>query len=241
MTNIISARHKQVATADSRGETADWETLDRAQMPRIYNFLRYRLRDEATAEDLTATTFEKAWRHRGSYKPDEAAFTTWLFTIARNAAIDYLRTQKEEVPLLETAVSYTPSPEETITKQQDLAALQQLLTTLPDREQEIIALKYGAELSTRQIAKQMGISAVNVRVTPGTHPSGRVHSAPKPGRLRRPSAENCHIHCNPKPHHPREKPVNNPKKIQVSQNKTLKKLGSLGSLASPLIKRVTLH
>jgi RNA polymerase sigma-70 factor (ECF subfamily) len=65
---------------------------------------------------------------------------------------------------LESVVSDIPTPEETVTKQQQLAALQELLLALPDREQEIIALKYGAELSTRQIARQMGISAVNVRI-----------------------------------------------------------------------------
>jgi RNA polymerase sigma-70 factor (ECF subfamily) len=164
MTNALSAQNKPITPTKTRTETAEWETLYRAQMPRIYNFLRYRLRDEIAAEDLTATTFEKAWRHRRSYNPGEAAFTTWLFTIARNAAIDYLRTQKEELPLKETAPSHAPSPEETASKRQELTALQQIVAGLPDREQEILALKYGAELSTRQIAKQTGLSTVNVRI-----------------------------------------------------------------------------
>jgi RNA polymerase sigma-70 factor (ECF subfamily) len=133
-------------------------------MPRIYNFLRYRLRDEAAAEDLTAVTFEKAWRHRNSYQPEESAFSTWLFTIARNTATDYLRVKKEELPLKETAVSNNPSPEEMVSKGQDLVVLQQIVAELPEREQEILALKYGAELTNRQIARQMGLSSVNVRI-----------------------------------------------------------------------------
>lgn len=164
MGDIASAKSEPLTTLSTRAEKVDWESVYRAQMPRIYNFLRYRLRDEMVAEDLTAVTFEKAWRHRHRYKPEESAFSTWLFTIARNAAIDYLRGHKEHLPLLETAASRVPSPEESVSKEQDLAVLQQLLSELPDRDQEIIALKYGAELKYREIARQMGLSAVNVRI-----------------------------------------------------------------------------
>jgi RNA polymerase sigma-70 factor (ECF subfamily) len=142
----------------------DWEAVYREQMPRIYNFLRYRLRDEVVAEDLTAVTFEKAWRYRHTYQPHQAAFNTWLFTIARNSATDYLRRQQEHEPLSETAVSAAPTPEETISHRQDLAVLHQLVADLPDREQEILALKNGAELSKRDIARQMGLTAVIVGI-----------------------------------------------------------------------------
>ncbi|MCB8942344.1 MAG: sigma-70 family RNA polymerase sigma factor [Ardenticatenaceae bacterium] len=164
MNESLPAKANQPALQANRPATVDWETVYQAQMPRIYNFLRYRLHDELVAEDLTAVTFEKAWRHRHSYQPHQAAFTTWLFTIARNAATDYLRRQQEHDPLPETAVSPTPTPEETISHQQSLAFLHQLLADLPDREQEILALKYGAELSHRDIARQMGLTAVNVGI-----------------------------------------------------------------------------
>ena len=64
----------------------------------------------------------------------------------------------------ETAVSNNPSPEEMVSKGQDLVVLQQIVAELPEREQEILALKYGAELTNRQIARQMGLSSVNVRI-----------------------------------------------------------------------------
>ena len=122
MNDSLAAKSKVVTQSTSRAQTVDWETVYLKQMPRIYNFLRYRLHDEAIAEDLTAVTFEKAWRRRDSYQPNQAAFNTWLFTIARNSATDYLRRQKETVPLLETAVANTTHPlEETISQQQDLA------------------------------------------------------------------------------------------------------------------------
>ena len=164
MNNSLPAKAKHLTTTTTHRKTVDWEIVYRSQMPRIYNFLRYRLHDEVVAEDLTAVTFEKAWRHQHSYQPHQAAFNTWLFTIARNTATDYLRRQREDEPLLETAVSPTPTPEESISHQQSLAVLHQLVTDLPDREQEILALKYGAELSNRDIARQMGLTAVNVGI-----------------------------------------------------------------------------
>jgi RNA polymerase sigma-70 factor (ECF subfamily) len=164
MSDSMTAKREHLIPAPTRSKKMDWETVYRTQMPRIYNFLRYRLHDEVAAEDLTAVTFEKAWRYRHSYRPHESAFATWLFTIARNSATDYLRRQQEHEPLLETAVSTAPTPEERISQQQDLAFLQQLLAELPDREQEILALKYGAELSNKDIARQMGLTAVNVGI-----------------------------------------------------------------------------
>ena len=164
MNDSVAAKSEEIIDPSLQAKVVDWETVYRSQMPRIYNFLRYRLHDETVAEDLTAVTFEKAWRYKHTYQPQQAAFTTWLFTIARNSATDYLRRQHTHEPLLEMAVAPTPTPEETISKQQDLALLRQLVASLPDREQEILALKYGAGLSNREIARQMRLTAVNVGI-----------------------------------------------------------------------------
>src|SRR5918999_5159807 len=77
----------------------DWEQVYAEQLPRVLNFFRYRLGDTADAEDLTARTFEKAWRARDRYRRDVAGFSTWLLTIARNVAIDYLRAHHVHEPL----------------------------------------------------------------------------------------------------------------------------------------------
>lgn len=164
MSDSVAARNESVIRKSNHSQKMDWESVYHTQMPRVYNFLRYRLHDEGAAEDLTAVTFEKAWRHRHTYQPHQAAFNTWLFTIARNSATDYLRRQQEHEPLSDTAISPLPTPEETISHQQDLTSLHRLVAELPDREQEILALKYGAELSNRDIARQMGLTAVNVGI-----------------------------------------------------------------------------
>jgi RNA polymerase sigma-70 factor (ECF subfamily) len=77
----------------------NWEAVYTEQLPRVYNFFRYRLGNEAHAEDLTSRTFEKAWSARARYRRDLAGFSTWLLSIARNVAVDHLRAHRAHLPL----------------------------------------------------------------------------------------------------------------------------------------------
>ena len=77
----------------------DWDAVYRAELPRVYNFFRYRLGDVPDVEDLTARTFEKAWRARNRYRSDVAGFATWLMSIARNVATDHIRARRLHLPL----------------------------------------------------------------------------------------------------------------------------------------------
>lgn len=142
---------------------ADWEALYARELPRIYNFFRYRLGDDALAEDLTSTTFEKAWRARARYRRDLAKFSTWLYAIARNVANDHYRRRRPEAPLDEALERHAAgTPEEDALRQAELDRLAQLLAALSDRDRELLALKYGAELTNREIAKVTGLSESNI-------------------------------------------------------------------------------
>ena len=144
---------------------ADFEILYRAELPRIYNFFRYRVGDGPVAEDLTSLTFEKAWRNRSRYRQDLAGFSTWLFTIARRVAQDYYRKPHQDVPLDEIPEpSYRKNVEDLIEQQADFARLSVLLARLADRDRELVALKYGAGLTNRAIARLSGLSESNVGV-----------------------------------------------------------------------------
>lgn len=146
-------------------EEIDWEVTYREYLPRVYNFFRYRLGDRALAEDLTAATFEKAWRGRSRFRRDLSAFSTWLFTIARNVAIDYFRKAEQDVSLERVGEQADPSSlEETVQRNHDFARLIALLSQLSAREREIIAFKYGAGLNNREIADLTGLSASNVGI-----------------------------------------------------------------------------
>lgn len=141
----------------------DWDAVYSEQLPKVYNFFRYRLGNEAVAEDLTSKTFEKAWTARHSYRRDLSAFATWLFTIARNCAVDYLRARRPHAPLEAAAeIAADGTPEECETRASDLARLARLIGGLSSREQELIALKYGAEVTNREIARLTGLTESNV-------------------------------------------------------------------------------
>jgi RNA polymerase sigma-70 factor (ECF subfamily) len=142
---------------------ADWGALYADHLPRIYNYFRFRLASEADVEDLTARTFEKAWSARGRYRQDLAAFSTWLYRIAQNVCVDYVRSRRTHAPLeaaLDMTVDRTPEVDEE--RRSDLARLARLTASLPARERELIALRYGAGLSNRAIAPLVGLSESNV-------------------------------------------------------------------------------
>lgn len=142
---------------------ADWDALYELELPRIHNFFRYRVGDGPEAEDLTSTTFEKAWRARHRYRRDLASFRTWLFAIARNVAIDHFRQKRDHAPLEEAEnVSGGETPEDAAMRRSDVAHLSHLLGLLPERERELLALKYGAGLTNRAIARMTGLSESNV-------------------------------------------------------------------------------
>src|SRR5262245_61204586 len=102
---------------------ADWDALYAEQLPRVYNFFRYRV-GATEAEDLTSATFEKAWRARHRYRRDVAGFATWLFAIARNVAVDHRRRARREEPLEAAAeVAGGESPEALAERRSDAARL----------------------------------------------------------------------------------------------------------------------
>jgi RNA polymerase sigma-70 factor, ECF subfamily len=141
----------------------DWEAVFSEQLPRVYNYLRYRLGNETLAEDLTSRTFEKAWRDRHRYRRDLAGFSTWLLRIARNVAIDYRRAAHEHAPLEAAAeASAEGTPEEEAVIRSNFARLSLLIGRLPERDRELLALKYGAGATNRAIADVTGLSESNV-------------------------------------------------------------------------------
>jgi RNA polymerase sigma-70 factor (ECF subfamily) len=143
-------------------EGVDWDAVYREEMPRVFNYFRYRGFERATAEDLTSATFEKAWRARGRYRKDRAAVSTWLLAIARNVAIDQFRRSRPEVPIDEGALRDEETPETAALRNAKSRRLQALLAGLPERERELLALKYGAGATNRAIATITGLGESNV-------------------------------------------------------------------------------
>lgn len=149
--------------------SVDWKAVYAEYLPRVYNYFRFRTGDNALAEDLTAQTFERAWRERARYRRERGTCATWLFTIARHVAANHFRRPDERnVPLEYAHVQRDQqsrdqqSLEELVQRRTDLARLDALLATLTPRDRELIELKYSAMLTNREIARLTGLSESNV-------------------------------------------------------------------------------
>lgn len=141
----------------------NWDALYAREAPRIYNYFRFRLGSDRDVEELTARTFEHAWRSRSRYRRDLAGFATWLFKIAQNIGTDHLRARHEHLPLeAALAVSLEGTPERDAEQRSNLKRLALLCAALPERERELVALKYGAVINNRLIAQLTGLSESNV-------------------------------------------------------------------------------
>lgn len=163
---MISIFKKTTVWLSTQASEDDFECVYCTEMPRIYNFFRYRFGDDLLAEDLTSETFEKAWKHRKKYKRDLGAFSTWLFTIAKRVSIDHYRRRHFETPLEETndLPDNNVNMEEMAQQNDDFKRLSSLLACLSDRDRELVALKYGAGLTNRSIANLCGLNESNVGV-----------------------------------------------------------------------------
>lgn len=143
-------------------QAVDWDAVYWQQSPRLFNFFRYRTGDSDHAQDLTARTMLKAWRYRHSYSSDLGKFEAWLFQIARREIADFFKAfQREPLPLTDDYHADF-SLELAFQEREESERLYQLLIQLPTREQDLIALKYGAELTNRAIATILEMSESNV-------------------------------------------------------------------------------
>jgi RNA polymerase sigma-70 factor (ECF subfamily) len=127
----------------------------------LYAFFAYRVGSASDAEDLTQATLERAYRAWGRYDERRASQRTWMLAIARNILIDHWRAtgRRREQPL-------DGDPGLAVTDEPDLGidpALQAALATLDDRDREVIALRYGSDLSGPEIAGLLDLSVANVQ------------------------------------------------------------------------------
>ncbi len=135
--------------------------------PRVFAYVYARVGDTQVTEDLVADVFERAYRNMESLRSDDA-FSTWLFTIARNVIISHGRKFGRETivdPELMGDISpATASVETEVVLREELSDLSAIVRGFPQREQDILSLKFDAELPNAQIAEIMGLSEPNVRV-----------------------------------------------------------------------------
>ena len=137
---------------------------------KLFAYVYSRVGNVELAKDLTAEVFEKAYL-KGHSVREAAAYTTWLFMIAKNAVIGHYRRQKRETNGMNKVKDSlwlsdrSTDPEADTLRGEAVSNLMRHLRRLSDRDQELLALKFEGELSYAEISRVLRLSEVNVRVS----------------------------------------------------------------------------
>jgi RNA polymerase sigma-70 factor (ECF subfamily) len=153
------------ATLDG-DESAFADLMSRYKKP-VYHMILKMVRNVDDAEDLTIEAFAKAFKNLKRFKKDYT-FSTWLFRIATNNAIDFIRKKKLDTYSLNTSFSddngesvtidvedSNLTPDEEAIKTQKIELVQMFVTKLPAKYQRLVKLRYFEELSYEEIAKEL--------------------------------------------------------------------------------------
>lgn len=163
--------HQQIQNAKLGKQTAFNFLLD-TFWNEVYSFQLIRVRNEADAEDITIETFAKAFDKINTYK-EEYTFSTWLITISKNIHIDKIRKSKSSLKT-QTTVDFqteiqkiaddSPTPEDNLITQQNLAELLRYIKQLKPHYQEVINMRYFQEMSYKEIAEKLEEPINNIKV-----------------------------------------------------------------------------
>lgn len=145
------------------GDSAAFETLFKRYRDGIYNLcLQRTLGNADDASDLLQETFVKVYLGLDKY---DARFTfgQWIYTIARNTFIDYVRRRKDEFSIdslqgnTHSPMDEADTPEERIINQQRKVQLERYMAALPEKYRQLVELRFIKGLSYDEIASQLGL------------------------------------------------------------------------------------
>ena len=143
----------------------------------IYYLMMKIVKNSDDAEDLTQETFGKAFRNLHAYSP-QYAFSTWLYRIAVNNSIDYIRHKHNSPQCIDddlfnmtseqiidrSSSNHTMTPEDVIIDKQRISMLRSAVQQLPEKYRKVVELRYYEELSYEEISETLNISLSNVKI-----------------------------------------------------------------------------
>jgi RNA polymerase sigma-70 factor (ECF subfamily) len=126
---------------------------------RIYRYITLKIGDAVEAEDLTQQVFLNSLRSISSFKWRGRPFSAWLYRIAHNQVVDYLRKKKRtDLPLEETLAGGGDDPRLAAERKLDVEQVLAASRQLTEAQREVISLRFTSELSIAQVAEVMGKS-----------------------------------------------------------------------------------
>lgn len=154
--------------ARAKEEPSAFAVIYEHYFSRVYNYIRYRIKDPNITDDLTADTFEAILANIRSFHPEKGSFATWAFAIARNTVNTYLRRQRYRnwfsIDFIKNEASSEPEPEQHQLENETYSELLFAIERLSTHDQDLLALKFGAGLSNAEISKLLGWNQNNVNV-----------------------------------------------------------------------------
>ena len=163
-----------IVSRAKEGDQKAYAELMQRYKDSIYFMALKMVNNKDDAMDLTVETFGKAFENLGKYKTD-FAFSTWLFRIATNNCIDFIRKKRLNVVSLNSLTdqdgeerqfevrSENLNPEETSIKKQENEKLKNIVDQLPSRYRTLIILRYFEEQSYEEIAQQLDLPLGTVK------------------------------------------------------------------------------
>ncbi len=163
---------EQLVTSYLRGDSDALNFLIERYLRRIYNFAARYIGNAKEAEDLTQEIFLKIWKGLKKFN-SQKSFKTWLFSIARNVCIDYLRRKKTPVfsalenddseNFSDKIIDESSSIVEKINKQELRREMNKYLMQLSEVNRSVLILHYNQQLAFREIAKMLDESLDTVK------------------------------------------------------------------------------
>ena len=151
------------------GDSEAFETLLKRYREEIYALCIARTAgNKEDANDLVQETFVKVFINLEKYDP-KYTFGQWIYTIARNTFIDYVRRRRDNLSIesLVSAPSLAPTadeePDQRIINEQHGAQIERCMASLPDKYRQMAELRFVRELSYEEIASQMGLPIGTVK------------------------------------------------------------------------------
>jgi len=140
------------------GDRAAFAELYDQYVDSVYRYLLYRLREPSDAEDLTSEVFTRAFANIHRYRWQGKSFLAWLYTIARNAVTDRRRRDRPTVEL-DTAFGLAqdgPTAHDQAVLGEQVGALRGAVKHLTTEQQQVLSLRFEANLSSREVARMLG-------------------------------------------------------------------------------------
>ena len=142
-----------------------FEKLYEMYFDKIYSYIYYRTFNHPITEDLTSETFMKVLRSLERFEwKENGSFSVWIFRIAQNVVNDYYRSKREFVGIEKISdSSWLKNPEDELLDKVEKDIIKNALKRLTKDQQEVVILRYGANMKFHEIAKVKNKSDVAVR------------------------------------------------------------------------------